>query len=51
MYVGTDGHALSVGVTPPDSHGEAAVDCLVGVLKEAKYPSPGSWPAKVTFTL
>lgn len=51
LYVDTDGHALSVGVTPPDSQGEAAVDCLVGVLKEAKYPSPGSWPAKVSFTL
>ncbi len=51
LYVGTDGHALSVGVTPPDAQGESAVDCLVGVLKEAKYPSPGSWPAKVSFTL
>ncbi len=51
LYVGTDGHALSVGVTPPDARGESAVDCLVGVLKEAKYPSPGSWPAKVSFTL
>lgn len=51
LYVGTDGHALSVGVTPPDAQGEAAIDCLVGVLKQAKYPSPGSWPAKVSFTL
>ena len=24
---------------------------LVGVLKGATLPSPGSWPAKVTFTL
>jgi hypothetical protein len=42
---------LSVGVTPPDDQGESAVDCLVEVLKHAKFPSPGSWPAKVSFSL
>jgi len=51
MYVDTDGKVLSVGVAPPDEQGEAAVDCLVDVLKQSKLPSPGSWPAKVTFTL
>ncbi len=51
VYVDTHGNALSVGVAPPDQDGEAAVECLIGVLKDAKYPSPGSWPAKVTFTL
>jgi hypothetical protein len=51
MYVDTEGHPLSVGVTPPDAAGEGAVDCLVDVLKGQQYPSPGSWPAKVTFTL
>jgi hypothetical protein len=51
MYVDTDGKVLSVGVAPPDEAGEAAVDCLVDVLKQSKLPSPGSWPAKVTFTL
>jgi hypothetical protein len=51
MYVDTNGKVLAVGVTPPDETGEESVDCLVGVLKEAKMPSPGSWPAKVSFQL
>lgn len=49
MYVDTSGKVLAVGVTPPDETGEESVDCLVGVLKDAKMPSPGSWPAKVSF--
>jgi hypothetical protein len=51
MYVSTDGSVLAVGVTPPDEGGEDAVDCLVSTLKSATFPSPGSWPAKVTFGL
>lgn len=51
LYVDTKGRALGVGITPPDERGEGTVDCLVDVLKSATYPSPGSWPAKVSFTL
>ncbi|MEI9939344.1 MAG: AgmX/PglI C-terminal domain-containing protein [Pseudomonadota bacterium] len=51
MYVGTDGSVLSAGVTPPNEAGESDVDCLVSALKAATLPSPGSWPAKVTFSL
>jgi hypothetical protein len=51
MYIDTDGNPIGVGVTPPDQGGEQAVDCLVDLLKGETYPSPGSWPAKVTFTL
>jgi hypothetical protein len=51
MYVATDGSVLAAGVTPPDEVGEESVDCLVSTLKGASFPSPGSWPAKVTFTL
>jgi hypothetical protein len=51
LYVATDGSVLSAGVTPPDDAGEVAVDCLVEALKGASLPSPGSWPAKVTFSL
>ncbi len=51
LYVGTDGAVLGAGVTPPDEAGEADVDCLVNVLRGASLPSPGSWPAKVTFPL
>lgn len=47
LYVGTDGKVLAAGVTPPDESADSAVDCLVGVLEGATFPSPGSWPAKV----
>ncbi|HEY6080549.1 MAG TPA: AgmX/PglI C-terminal domain-containing protein [Polyangiaceae bacterium] len=51
IYVATDGTVLSAGVTPPDEDGESNVDCLVATLKSASFPSPGSWPAKATFSL
>ncbi|HEX6767310.1 MAG TPA: AgmX/PglI C-terminal domain-containing protein [Polyangiaceae bacterium] len=51
LYVGTGGEVLAAGVAPPDEAGEDAVDCLVEALEAAKFPSPGSWPAKVTLTL
>jgi len=51
LYVGTDGKVLAAGVTPPDEAGDSAVDCLVGVLEDATFPSPGSWPAKVKLDL
>jgi hypothetical protein len=50
VYVQTDGTALAAGVAPPDERGEAgAVDCMVDVIRGMKFPSPGSWPAKVMF--
>jgi hypothetical protein len=51
MYVATDGSVLAASVTPPNEDSEDAVDCLVSTLKSASFPSPGSWPAKITFTL
>ena len=51
VYVDTSGNALSAGISAPDKDAEEASDCLVRVLSEATYPSPGSWPAKVTFAL
>jgi hypothetical protein len=50
VYVQTDGSALSAGIAPPNERGEVnAVDCIVDVIKGMKFPSPGSWPAKVMF--
>jgi len=50
VYVHTNGTALAAGVSPPDERGEgAAVDCMVDVIRALKFPSPGSWPAKVMF--
>lgn len=51
VYVDQGGKALSAGVASSDDSGEPAADCVAEVLKGAKYPSPGSWPAKVTFPL
>jgi hypothetical protein len=50
-YVAADGSVLSASVTPPDEQGEEEVDCLVEVIQQATFPSPGSWPAKVSFSL
>ncbi|HWA78295.1 MAG TPA: AgmX/PglI C-terminal domain-containing protein [Polyangiaceae bacterium] len=50
-YVSTEGSVITASVTPPNESGEAAVDCLVDTLREASFPSPGSWPAKITFSL
>jgi hypothetical protein len=51
VYVDTDGTALAVGMAAPDREQEVHSDCLVDVLAQARYPTPGSWPAKVTFAL
>ena len=50
-YIDTRGSAISVGVAPPDTVGESKADCLVAVIKRAKFKSPGSYPAKVSFEL
>jgi hypothetical protein len=48
FYVETDGKPASVGVASADEKGEAGVDCVVSALKGLKFPSPGSYAAKVT---
>jgi hypothetical protein len=50
VYVHTNGTAMAAGVAPPDERGETGpVDCMVDVIKAMRFPSPGSWPAKVMF--
>jgi hypothetical protein len=51
LYVDTEGKVLGASVTPPDEDGEQSVDCMVEALESATFPSPGSWPAKVTLGL
>jgi hypothetical protein len=52
MYVGPGGRVLSVGVVAPNKDGDDEAECLAKVLGKLKgLPSPGSWPAKVTFGL
>jgi hypothetical protein len=51
LYVETDGKPSAIGVSGADEKGEAAVDCVLGALKGLKFPSPGSYAAKVSVTI
>jgi hypothetical protein len=48
---GGAGHVVAAGATAPSATGADDVDCLLGVVKSMKLPSPGSYPAKVAFSL
>jgi hypothetical protein len=52
MYVGPGGKVLAAGVAMSSKDGQVTADCLANALVKMKgLPSPGSWPAKVTFGL
>jgi hypothetical protein len=52
MYVGPGGRVLGAGVQTSSRDGAEKCDCLSHALRKLKgLPSPGSWPAKVTFGL
>jgi hypothetical protein len=52
LYVGPGGKVLSAGVAVSSKDGAGKADCVAKVLGKMKgLPSPGSWPAKVTFGL
>jgi hypothetical protein len=51
FYVGTDGKAQGVGVSGNDEKSEKAVGCVKSAIEGTKFPSPGSWPAKVTLPI
>ena len=48
---GAGGHVLASGATAPNAASADKVDCLLGVVNDLKLSSPGSYPAKVGFTL
>jgi hypothetical protein len=48
---GKGGKVQAVGVAPPAKDNDDKVDCIVDAVKKMKMPSPGSYPAKVSFTL
>ncbi|HEU4412604.1 MAG TPA: hypothetical protein VFS43_45595 [Polyangiaceae bacterium] len=48
-YVDRDGSVISAGVASPGGEADAAAECMVKAAKGLKLPSPGDWPAKVTF--
>jgi hypothetical protein len=50
LYVGPGGKVLAAGVAVPSKDAADKADCVAKVLGKLKgLPSPGSWPAKVTF--
>lgn len=52
MYVGPGGKVIAAGVAATSRDAADKADCLAGALVKLKgLPSPGSWPAKVTFGL
>jgi hypothetical protein len=52
MYVGPGGKVLSAGVAVSNKDSDDKADCLAKALMKMKgLPSPGSWPAKVSFGL
>lgn len=52
MYVGHGGKVLAAGVQTSSRDGADKCDCIADALKKLKgLPSPGSWPAKVSFGL
>jgi len=50
-YVAPGGSVLAAGVAIPDEHGLDALDCVATAVKEWTMPDPGSFPAKVTFSV
>jgi hypothetical protein len=52
MYVGPGGKVLTAGVVAAAKDTDDQEDCLAQLLEKRKgLPSPGSWPAKVSFGL
>lgn len=45
------GKFKAIGVAPPGKEGAEKIDCVVDALRNISLPSPGSYAAKVTFTL
>ncbi len=50
-YLNTKGAVTTASVTSPDPQSSAAIDCLVELVRGATFPSPGSYPGKVSFEL
>lgn len=48
LYVDTDGKPQAVGASVSDEKGEAALACVVEVLRSTTFPSPGSYASKVS---
>jgi hypothetical protein len=50
IHVDPDGKPVTAGAAVSDERGLGALDCALDAATSLRYPSPGSWPAKVTVT-
>jgi hypothetical protein len=50
-YVDTSGKVITASASSSDPNGELTIDCLVDLVKQTEFPSPGSYAGKVTFSL
>jgi hypothetical protein len=50
-YVDSDGKVIAAGSPQPTDGTDVVADCLADATKGVKMPSPGGWPAKVTFNV
>jgi hypothetical protein len=48
LYVDPDGKVISAGGACGDENGPSAIDCGISAARAMTFPSPGSYPAKVT---
>ncbi|HQY60076.1 MAG: hypothetical protein IPF92_06715 [Myxococcales bacterium] len=48
---GSHGKVASVGVAGPTKEAAAQIDCVAAAARAMRFPSPGSYAAKVTFSL
>ncbi len=50
-YIDTSGAVITAGVATSEPGLSEALDCFVEVVKTATFPSPGSYPGKLSFGL
>jgi hypothetical protein len=50
-YLDTEGKVITASANSSDPNGELTIDCLVDLVKNTDFPSPGSYAGKVTFSL
>lgn len=51
VYIDTDGKVIAAGASAPDPERPETAACVVKAIQGLRFPSPGSWPAKVTVPL
>ncbi len=50
-YIDSDGHVVAAGAAADNASDAEKLDCISDAIKTWTFPSPGSYPAKVSFNL